>query len=89
MKLNHLNPKKLKYNSIKEIVSSQEWKEFIEAENKAAEERLANMTLKERMDEAINSMVGPQDGELNMIVGKSSSGSSMIQKFLEKYQKDV
>jgi ABC-type antimicrobial peptide transport system ATPase subunit len=79
----------MKYNSINEIVTSPEWKEFIDLENKAAEERLANMTPKERMTEAMDRMVGPQDGELNMIVGKSSSGSSMIQKFLDKYQKDV
>jgi len=89
LKSNHLNLKKLKYNSINEIVSSPEWKEFIDLENKAAEERLANMSLKERMAEALNNMVGPQDGKLNMIVGKSSSGSSTIQKFLDKYQKDV
>ncbi len=69
-------------------MTSPEWKEFIDLENKAAEERLANMTLKERMTEAMDRMVGPQDGVLNMIVGKSSSGSSMIQKFLDKYQKD-
>ena len=84
-----INPKKLKYNSINEIVTSPEWKEFIDLENKAAEERLANMTLKERMAEAMDRMVGPKDGVLNMIVGKSASGSSMIQKFLDKYQKDV
>lgn len=79
----------MKYNSINEIVTSPEWKEFIDLENKAAEERLANMTLKERMAEAMDRMVGPQDGVLNMIVGKSASGSSMIQKLLDKYQKDV
>ena len=89
MKLNHLNPKKLKYNSINEIISSPEWKEFVDLENKAAEERLFKMSLKERMAEAIDNMVGPQEGVLNMIVGKSESGSSMIQKFLDKYQKDV
>jgi hypothetical protein len=75
----------MKYNSIKEIVASPEWKEFIDTENKAAEERMANMSLKERMAEAMDNMVGPQDGVVNMIVGKSSSGS-MINKFLEKYQ---
>ena len=75
----------MKYNSINEITASPEWKEFIDTENKAAEERLANMSLKERMDEAMNNMVGPQDGVVNMIAGKSSSGS-MINKFLEKYQ---
>jgi hypothetical protein len=37
------------------------------------------------MAEAMNNMVGPQDGVVNMIAGKSSSGS-MINKFLEKYQ---
>lgn len=76
----------MKYNSINEIVSSPEWKEFIDLENKAAEERLANMTLRERMAEAIDNMTGPQDGKLTMITGKSQSGSSMIQKFLDKYQ---
>lgn len=75
----------MKYNSIKEIVASPEWKEFIDTENKAAEERMANMSLKERMAEAMDNMVGPQDGVVNMIVGKYSSGS-MINKFLEKYQ---
>jgi hypothetical protein len=79
----------MKYNSINEIVSSPEWKEFIDTENKAAEERLANMSLKERMAEAMDNMVGPQEGVLNMMVGKSVSGSSMMQKFLDKYQKDV
>ena len=69
-------------------MSSPEWKEFIDLENKAAEERLANMSLKERMAEAMNNIVGPQDGVVNMIAGKSSSGS-MINKFLDKYQKDV
>ena len=78
----------MKYNSINEIVASPEWKEFIDTENKAAEERVANMSLKERMAEAMDNMVGPQDGVVNMIAGKSSSGS-MINKFLEKYQKDV
>ena len=78
----------MKYNNINEITASSEWKEFIDTENKAAEERLANMSLKERMAEAMNNMVGPQDGVVNMIAGKSSSGS-MINKFLEKYQKDV
>ena len=75
----------MKYNSINEIVASPEWKEFIDTENKAAEERVANMSLKERMAEAMDNMVGPQDGVVNMIAGKSSSGS-MINKFLEKYQ---
>jgi hypothetical protein len=79
----------LKYNNINEIVTSPEWNEFIDLENKAAEERMANMTLRERMAEAIDNMVGPQEGELTMIVGKSQSGSSMIQKFLDKYQKEV
>ena len=81
--------KLMKYNSINEIVASPEWKEFIGLENKAEEERVANLSLRERMNEALNNMVGPQDGQLNMIVGKSASGSSMIQKFLDKYQKDV
>jgi hypothetical protein len=75
----------MKYNNVKEIIASPEWKEFIDAENKAEEERVANMSLKERMAEAMNNMVGPQDGVVNMIAGKSSSGS-MINKFLEKYQ---
>ena len=75
----------MKYNSINEITASPEWKEFIDTENKAAEERMANMSLKERMAEAMDNMVGPQDGVVNMIAGKSSSGS-MINKFLEKYQ---
>jgi len=75
----------LKYNSINEIIASPEWKEFIDTENKAAEERMANMSLKERMAEALDNMVGPQDGVVNMIAGKSSS-RSMINKFLEKYQ---
>ena len=34
--------KELKYNSINEIISSPEWKEFIDLENKAEEERIAN-----------------------------------------------
>ncbi len=75
----------MKYNSINEIVASPEWKEFIDTENKEAEERMSNMSLKERMAEAMDNMVGPQDGVVNMIAGKSSSGS-MINKFLEKYQ---
>jgi hypothetical protein len=75
----------MKYNSVKEIIASPEWKEFIDTENKAEEERVANMSLKERMAEAMDNMVGPQDGVVNMIAGKSSSGS-MINKFLEKYQ---
>jgi len=75
----------MKYNSINEIISSPEWKEFLDTENKAEEERVAKMSLKERMAEAMNNMVGPQDGVVNMIAGKSSSGS-MINKFLEKYQ---
>jgi len=79
----------LKYNNINEIVTSPEWKEFFDLENKAAEERMANMTLKERMAEAIDNMVGPEPGKYNMIVGKGASGSSMIQKFLDKYQKEV
>jgi hypothetical protein len=79
----------LKYNNINEIVSSPEWKEFIDLENKAAEERMANMTLKERMAEAIDKMVGPEPGKYNMIVSKEASVSSMIQKFLDKYQKEV
>jgi hypothetical protein len=78
----------LKYNNINEITASPEWKEFIDLENKAEEERVSNLSLKERMSEAMNNMVGPQDDQLNMIVGKSTSGS-MINKFLEKYQKDV
>ena len=77
-----------KYNNINEIVSSPEWKEFISLENSAAEERMANMTLKERMSEAIDNMVGPEPGKFTMIVGKGASGSSMIQKFLDKYQKE-
>lgn len=89
MKLNHLNPKKLKYNSINEIIASPEWKEFIDKENRETEERLANMSLKERMNEALDNMVGPQEGVMNMITGKSTNQSSMIQKFLNKYQKDV
>jgi hypothetical protein len=75
----------MKYNSINEIISSPEWKEFLDTENKAEEERVAKMSLKERMAEAMNNMVGPQDGVVNIIAGKSSSGS-MINKFLEKYQ---
>ena len=75
----------MKYNSVKEIVASPEWKEFLDTENKAEEERVAKMSLKERMAEAMNNMVGPQDGVVNIIAGKSSSGS-MINKFLEKYQ---
>ena len=78
----------MKYNNINEITASPEWKEFIDLENKAEEERVSNLSLKERMSEAMNNMVGPQDDQLNMIVGKSTSGS-MINKFLEKYQKDV
>jgi len=81
--------KELKYNTINEIIASPEWKEFIDLENKAEEERIANLSLKERMSEAMNNMIGPQDGVLNMVVGKSTSGSSMMQKFLDKYQKDV
>ena len=79
----------VKYNSINEIISSPEWKEFIDLENKAEEERIANLSLKERMTEAMDNMVGPQDGQLNMIAGKSINQSSMIQKFLDKYQRDV
>lgn len=79
---------KLKYNTISEIVSSPEWKEFMDQENKESEERLSKMTLKERMSEAMDNMVGPQEGVYTMITGKSQSGSSMIQKFLDKYQKD-
>lgn len=79
----------LKYNSINEIMGSPEWKEFIDLENKAEEERIANLSLKERMAEAMNNMIGPQDGVLNMVAGKPADGSSMIQKFLDKYQKDV
>ena len=81
--------KELKYNSINEIISSPEWKEFIDLENKAEEERIANLSLKERMTEAMDNMVGPQDGQLNMIAGKSINQSSMIQKFLDKYQRYV
>jgi hypothetical protein len=79
----------LKYNSINEIIASPEWKEFIDKENRETEERLANMSLKERMNEALDNMVGPQEGVMNMITGKSTNQSSMIQKFLNKYQKDV
>lgn len=79
----------LKYNSINEIMGSPEWKEFIDLENKAEEERIANLSLKERMTEAMDNMVGPQDGQLNMIAGKSINQSSMIQKFLDKYQRYV
>ena len=79
----------MKYNSINEIITSPEWKEFIDKENRENEERLANMSLRERMKEALDNMVGPQEGVMNMIAGKSESGSSMIQKFLNKYQKDV
>lgn len=79
----------MKYNSINEIITSPEWKEFIDKENRENEERLANMSLRERMKEALDNMVGPQEGVMNMIAGKSESGSSMIQKFLDKYQKDV
>ena len=79
----------VKYNSINEIISSPEWKEFIDLENKAEEERIANLSLKERMTEAMDNMVGPQDGQLNMIAGKSINQSSMIQKFLDKYQRYV
>ena len=78
----------MKYNSINEIVASPEWQEFIKLDNEAVEARLANMSLRERMAEAMDNMVGPQDGVINMVAGKSSSGS-MINKFLEKYQKDV
>jgi hypothetical protein len=78
----------MKYNNINEIVASPEWKEFIDLENRAEEERVGNMSLRERMHEALNNTVGPQDGQLNMIIGKSASVSSMIQKFLDKYQKD-
>jgi hypothetical protein len=78
----------LKYNSINEITASPEWKEFIDLENKTEEERVANLSLKERMREAMDNMVGPQEGVINMVAGKSTSGS-MINKFLEKYQKDV
>lgn len=81
--------KELKYNSINEIISSPEWKGFIDLENKAEEERIANLSLKERMTEAMDNMVGPQDGQLNMIAGKSINQSSMIQKFLDKYQRYV
>ena len=81
--------KELKYNSINEIISSPEWKEFIDLENKAEEERIATLSLKERMTEAMDNMVGPQDGQLNMIAGKSINQSSMIQKFLDKYQRYV
>lgn len=78
----------MKYNSINEIIASPEWKEFIDLENKTEEERVANLSLKERMREAMDNMVGPQEGVINMVAGKSTSGS-MINKFLEKYQKDV
>ena len=78
----------MKYNSINEITASPEWKEFIDLENKTEEERVANLSLKERMREAMDNMVGPQEGVINMVAGKSTSGS-MINKFLEKYQKDV
>jgi len=78
----------MEYNSINEIISSPEWQEFIKLENEAEEARIANMSLRERMAEAMDNMVGPQDGVVNMVAGKSTSGS-MINKFLEKYQKDV
>ena len=78
----------MKYNSINEIIASAEWQDFIKLENEAAEARFANMSLRERMAEAMDNMVGPQDGVVNMVAGKSTSGS-MINKFLEKYQKDV
>lgn len=78
----------MKYNNINEIIASTEWQEFIKLENEAVEARLANMSLRERMAEAMDNMVGPQDGVVNMVAGKSTSGS-MINKFLEKYQKDV
>ena len=79
----------MKYNSINEIIASPEWKEFIDKENRENEERLANMSLRERMKEALDNMVGPQEGVMNIIAGKSANQSSMIQKFLNKYQKDV
>ena len=79
----------MKYNSINEIITSPEWKEFIDNENRENEERLANMSLRERMKEALDNMIGPQEGVMNMIAGKSANQSSMIQKFLNKYQKDV
>ena len=78
----------MKYNNMNEIIASPEWQEFIKLENEAEEERVANLSLKERMREAMDNMVGPQDGVINMVAGKSTSGS-MINKFLEKYQKDV
>lgn len=79
----------MKYNSINEIITSPEWKEFMDTENKETEKRLANMSLKERMNEALDNMVGPQECVMNMIAGKSTNQSSMIQKFLNKYRKDV
>jgi hypothetical protein len=78
----------LKYNNINEITASPEWKEFIDAENKAEEERVANLSLKERMAEAMNNMVGPQDG-LKIMVGGKSTSVSLINKFLEKYKSNV